>query len=250
MGDPSNTAQVHPYEFTTSMSQLAEEKGAKVVFGSVSNIEKGDRQVKSVTYKDNDSSQLRTIATSNVIIAAGPWTQRLFPQVQIDALRAHSVTIRPSKPISAYSLFTSIALPHAVGQKDTSLKAKRSRTKVVSPEIYARPNNEAYACGEGDRLVSLPETTADVETDDRRCQDIVDYVSSISDELRDGEVTARQACYLPLGGPLIGRTGVKGLLLASGHTCWGILYALNPLKWGTNCFVRYSECTCDRQSDL
>lgn len=37
---------------------------------------------------------------------------------------------------------------------------------------------------------------------------------------------AKQACYLPLvssgGGPIIGETGIKGLILASGHTCWGI----------------------------
>lgn len=64
--------------------------------------------------------------------------------------------------------------------------------------------------------------------DESRCQDIVDHVSSISDELRDGEVTARQACYLPnvhasgAGGPLIGPTHTKGLWLAAGHTCWGI----------------------------
>ena len=37
----------------------------------------------------------------------------------------------------------------------------------------------------------------------------------------------RQACYLPsvddtMGGPLIGETGVRGLLMAAGHTCWGI----------------------------
>lgn len=74
----------------------------------------------------------------------------------------------------------------------------------------------------------LPETSADVQTDDARCQDIVDHVSSISDELRDGEVLVRQACYLPnvqsrfSQGPLIGQTGVKGVILAAGHTCWGI----------------------------
>ena len=97
----------------------------------------------------------------------------------------------------------------------------------MTPEIYARPNNEVYACGEGDTLVPLPSTTADVVTDDGRCQDIVDYVGSISDELRDGEVTARQACYLPVcsgsGGPYIGEVReMKGLVLASGHSCWGI----------------------------
>lgn len=44
--------------------------------------------------------------------------------------------------------------------------------------------------------------------------------------MRTGEVIAKQACYLPSvsggGGPLIGETGIKGLFLATGHTCWGI----------------------------
>lgn len=100
------------------------------------------------------------------------------------------------------------------------------RDPLVSPEIYARPRDEVYACGPGDTTVPLPKLSSEVETDQSRCQDIIDHVSSISDQLRDGEVTARQACYLPNvsggRGPLIGGTGVKGLLMAAGHTCWGI----------------------------
>lgn len=76
-------------------------------------------------------------------------------------------------------------------------------------------------------MVPLPSLSSDVEVDQSRCTDIIDYVGSISDELRDGEVTARQACYLPNvssggGGPLIGETGIKGIRIAAGHTCWGI----------------------------
>lgn len=212
--------QVHPYQFTTSMAQLAEEKGAKVVLGRVTNIDRADGAVRSVTYEENETSESRTISATDVIISAGPWTKTVFPQAPISALRAHSVTIRPSKPISAYAIFTDISLPAGFA------KGKRSAAARVSPEIYARPNNEAYACGEGDTLVPLPKSTEDVAVDDSRCQDIIDHVSSISDELKDGEVTAGQACYLPnveaRGGPLIGQTGIKGLLLASGHTCWGI----------------------------
>lgn len=227
MGDPSNTAQVHPYMFTTAMARLAEEKGLKIVLGSVSSIDKSDNAVKSVTYMDKATSQTHTIPATHVVISAGPWTKSVYPLAPIAALRAHSVTIRPSKPISAHAIFTEISLPPNFGRTDTLVKSARAHGKTVTPEIYARPNNEAYACGEGDNLVPLPKTTADVETDDARCQDIVDYVSSISDELRDGEVTVRQACYLPnveaaSGGPLIGETGVKGLLMAAGHTCWGI----------------------------
>lgn len=227
MGDPSTTAQVHPYQFTTSIAELAKEKGASIILGSVSSIDKSDGQVRSVTYTDKETSESHTIPATDVIISAGPWTRSIHPPAPISALRAHSVTIRPSEPISAYALFTDISLPSNFGQTDTFLKSQSKHGKEVSPEIYARPNNEAYACGEGDTLVPLPKTTDEVVTDDARCQDIIDYVSSISDELRDGEVTARQACYLPdvqvaSGGPLIGETGVKGLLMAAGHTCWGI----------------------------
>lgn len=227
MGDPDTTAQVHPYQFTTSMAKLAEEKGVKIVLGSVTTIDRPDGAVKSVTYKDKETSKTHTIPVTDVIISAGPWTRSVYPPAPISAMRAHSVTIRPSRPVSAYALFTEIALPVDFGRTGQSTFVKRGKGKTVTPEIYARPNNEVYACGEGDHLVPLPRTTDEVVTDDSRCQDIIDYVSSISDEMRDGEVTVRQACYLPnvdgpASGPLIGETGVRGLLLAAGHTCWGI----------------------------
>jgi len=45
----------------------------------------------------------------------------------------------------------------------------------------------------------------------------------------------RQACYLPnveasRGGPLIGLTGITGLFLAAGHTCWGIQNSTGTAK--------------------
>lgn len=228
MGDPSTTAQVHPYHFTTSMAKLASEGGAKILTSArVTSLSTPNNSATSVTYTDTTTSTSHTLPATDIILAAGPWTQHLFPSAPISALRAHSVTIRPSSPITAYALFTEIALPSTFGLTDTFQKSKRGGTKDVTPEIYARPNNEAYCCGEGDTLVPLPATTAEVQIDDARCQDIVDYVGSISDELRDGEVLVRQACYLPnvqaaSGGPLVGETGVRGVLMAAGHTCWGI----------------------------
>lgn len=223
MGDPDTTAQVHPEQFTTSMAALAEEAGAKIILGSVTDIESSSGSASSITYTDKETGQSHSLPATDVIVSAGPWTKSVFPKAPIDALRAHSVTIRPARPVSAYAIFTEIQLP--------ADPAKGTHAEGVSPEIYARPNNEIYACGEGDTLVPLPATTADVETDPGRCQDIIDHVSSISDELKDGEVLVRQACYLPnvpgrsrdgTGGPLVGFTGTKGLYLASGHTCWGI----------------------------
>ncbi|KAK5010067.1 hypothetical protein LTR28_011986 [Elasticomyces elasticus] len=239
MGDPRTTAQVHPFQFTTAMAELAAAAGADVKPGArVTCIGYSDdgAAVRSVTYADAASGRSETIPATDVVIAAGPWSRTVYPRAPISALRAHSVTIRPSREVSAYALFTQIKLPAGFGQRTDESRRKGGGRgwkagrgeQIVTPEIYARPGNEVYACGEGDHLVALPESTDLVQVDESRCQDIVDYVCSISDELRDGEVTARQACYLPnvdasgSGGPLIGETGVKGLLMAAGHTCWGI----------------------------
>ncbi|KAL4753568.1 hypothetical protein BDW72DRAFT_201483 [Aspergillus terricola var. indicus] len=221
MSDPGDTAQVHPYLFTTSIAKLAKEKGAKVILGSVSGIDHKGGSVESVTYAEKETGQAQTIPATDVVVAAGPWTSSILPEAPISAMRAHSVVIQPTRPASAYTLFTNIEIP---ANFDPSMK---SRPTVASPEIYARPDDTVYACGEGDQVVPLPRTTADVEVDPQRCQDIINQVGSISDVLRDGEVKARQACYLPnvnaaSGGPLVGKTGTKGLYLAAGHTCWGI----------------------------
>ena len=218
MSGPGETAQVHPYLFTTSMAKLAEEKGAKITLGSVTKIDYDGDAVQSVTYTEKQSEESRTIPATDVVISAGPWTRSVLPEVPITAMRAHSVVIRPTRPVSAYTLFTNIEIP---ANFDPS---KPSRPTVAAPEIYARPDATVYACGDGDQTVPLPATSADVEVDLERCQDIVNEVGSVSDELRDGEICARQACYLPniRGGPLIGHAGAKGLYLAAGHTCWGI----------------------------
>jgi len=240
MGEPDTTAQVHPLQFTTAMAELAQEKGVEIKVGAhVDSIDYTGGRVKSVTYTDKHTHQTHTILASDVVVAAGPWSSHIYPDVEIDALRAHSVTIKAD--VSPYAVFSEIDLPSDFTGADG--KGKK-HGKTVTPEMYARPNGEVYACGqssppsrsldtnvltspgEGDTLIPLPKTADLVQCDEARCQDVIDYVSSISRELAAGEVLAKQACYLPSvaggGGPVIGHTGVEGLLLATGHTCWGI----------------------------
>ncbi|KAH0551723.1 hypothetical protein GP486_007057 [Trichoglossum hirsutum] len=235
-GGPSNTAQVHPYQFTTSMASLAEEKGVRIVQGSVTDIEyttttpslsaeagrgtprrRGGssgtvRKVSGVTYAPAlSTSTLQTHPATTVILAAGPWTPTLLPTLPISAHRAHSIVMQPSpsQPTSAHVLFTSF-LSHP-----------------CNPEIYPRPDSSVYACGSTDTAVPLPATTALVAVDPARCADIKTQASAISPALRDAPVTTEQACYLPGGGPWIGKapgTG-DGVLVAAGHTCWGIMNA-------------------------
>lgn len=88
------------------------------------------------------------------------------------------------------------------------------------------PVADIHDPGEGDSLIPLPKSSDLVQCDESRCDDIVDYIGTISPVLHNSEVMVKQACYLPLvrtgDGPLIGETGIRGLLIAAGHTCWGI----------------------------
>ncbi|KAI1329443.1 FAD dependent oxidoreductase [Xylariaceae sp. FL0255] len=232
MGTPDNTAQVHPELFTRSMAQLAEDAGVHIITGArVTSINRSaDRKsVESVTYKKDGKET--TLRTTDCVVAAGPWTNRLLPEIPVSASRAHSVVIQTPRPISAYALFTAIKLPSGFREPvpksapHGAVAAKPLRgQQIVEPEIYARPDGTAYACGPTDDTVPLPLTSAEVEVDEARCEDIAAQVGGISDELgRDGKILARQACYLPQGGPYIGQVGkTKGLLVAAGHTCWGI----------------------------
>ena len=168
MSKPGNTAQVHPYQFTSAIASLAEQAGVKMEVGArVTAINKSSAStpaVESVSYTKD--GQDHTIPADACVLAAGPWTQRLLPSAPISGLRAHSVTIKPTRHVSPYCLFTSISLPSQFYPDNAA------HPKNVAPEIYARPNQEVYACGEGDTLVPLPRDTASVVTDESRCQDL------------------------------------------------------------------------------
>ncbi|KAF9881214.1 putative FAD dependent oxidoreductase [Colletotrichum karsti] len=236
MGSPgaTETAQVHPFHFTTSMAALAQDKGVEVrTMAQMTKIihhhhpatsEGAGSPLRSVEYLDRESGETRTIdGVTDVLIAAGPWTGRLVPGCKVTGLRAHSVVY--DADVSPYAVFTSIELPSDfVPEHRASKGQKRRHKRVVDPEIYARPFGEVYACGEPDKNVPLPDTADKVQVDEANCDDIISYIATFSPALAAAPVKAKQACYLPQVdyGPLVGPTSVPGLWLASGHTCWGI----------------------------
>lgn len=228
MAPAGDTAQVYPYEFTSSMLELAMKNGVEYVVGRATliatngQVAGGSRpgcEVTGVEYQDPSTGVKKTIPASHVIIAAGAWSPTLLPQVDlpISATRAHSITLRPESgtTISPYVLFTEIKLP----------PAPHGRATEASPEIYARPNNEVYACGPGDDS-PLPGSVDDVEVNGVACDTIREHVASVSPELRQAAIIKRQACFLPVvstgGGPIIGEANriARGLIIATGHTCW------------------------------
>ncbi|KAF8062344.1 FAD dependent oxidoreductase [Lyophyllum atratum] len=230
MAPTGDTAQVHPYRFTTSMLALAEEKGAYLVRGKATRILSERGRVTGVEYAGPITpSAPEFLPATHVILAAGAWAPALLPSLPIIGTRAHSITIHPPRellPIAPYVLFTDITLPSAK-------QGTRRGTTHAIPEIYARPGpeGEVYACGPGDDA-PVPPSVDEVEVNREACEDIWKQVRGVSRVLRAGKVDQRQACYLPSvrgrrPGPIIGeaRKVARGLIVAVGHTCWGICNA-------------------------
>jgi len=77
-------------------------------------------------------------------------------------------------------------------------------------------------------MTELPDTTAQVEVLDKRCQELYTNSSKMSSMIASGHITKKQACYLPIvnvpttTGPLLGETNATGLYVGVGHSCWGI----------------------------
>lgn len=217
MAEEGDTAQVHPFLFTTSMLELAQSKGVKLRPGAIVGSIAFDKGNVTGVFCQSPTAPMEFVPATHAILCAGPWAPVILPSIPVKANRAHSIVIQthPDVQISPYVLFTEIDLP------------KRIDGKSASPEIYARPNNDVYACGVVDDS-PLPYLVDHVEVDDAACEAIFQHVSSISLELRAGAVVKKQACFIPtvekggLGGPIVGPAPrmAKGYYIATGHTCW------------------------------
>ncbi|KAI1117305.1 FAD dependent oxidoreductase [Nemania sp. NC0429] len=222
----TETAQVHPHQFTASMADLAHSAGVEIRLNAkVTKIGLSRGSVKTVEYIDRVTESPRTIlGVTDVVVAAGPWTSSLLPKTKVEGLRAHSVIFEAD--VTPYAVFTNISLPASWMPPH---RQRRVHNGHVDPEIYARPGQEVYACGECDPTVPLPETADLVEVDEAQCDDMVAYIGTVSTVLKSAPVKAKQACYMPRhmrpgqeSTPIVGGTAVEGLWVAAGHTCWGI----------------------------
>lgn len=147
-GGATDTAQVHPYQFTMSMADLAREAGVKTTTkAQVTAINSTSDKVESIEYKDRETGEtVKLDGVTDLIVAAGPWTGKLMPRSKIDGLRAHSVVY--DVELSPFAIFTDVQLPPSYVPEHRAAKGqKRAHKGRVDPEIYARPFREAYACG-------------------------------------------------------------------------------------------------------
>jgi phytoene dehydrogenase-like protein len=160
MGRPGSTetAQVHPLQFTKAIAELAQAAGVVIrTQAKVTTITSQGSQTdgaKTVEYEDrqNDGAARIIGGITDVIVTAGPWTGTLLPKSKVEGLRAHSVVYEAD--VSPYAVFTDIQLPSDyVPEHRAKLGQKRKHRGNVDPEIYARPFGEVYACGKPRALV-------------------------------------------------------------------------------------------------
>lgn len=131
LGTTSDTAQVHPGQFTNTVLGAAEDTGiVRVQCGTgVSGLlysEEDGHTVVGVELENGDNIQ-----ADAVIVCMGPWSGQLelkgsshrVNALPIEGSRAHSIVCRPKLTVPAQALFTEI------------IEGRRS----YSPEVYPRP---------------------------------------------------------------------------------------------------------------
>ncbi|EFJ41465.1 hypothetical protein VOLCADRAFT_98510 [Volvox carteri f. nagariensis] len=218
MGDPSDTAQVHPHKLTTALLDSAVTRGSQLLRGCVEGLQlegveeeregaEGMQRRSRVTGVIVDG---QVIPADAVVIAMGPWSE--VPQ------RGAAAPAAREQPYALYGLQIRISTLSSAG---TSL-ARRT----VEPEVYPRPDGTVYVCGEPQSL-PVPPSAAQVTVEQPLIDNIRAVAASLATCLGQAAVEAQQACYLPCAPdslPVIGPVpGCEGAYLATGHTCWGIL---------------------------
>jgi glycine/D-amino acid oxidase-like deaminating enzyme len=151
MGSPgfTETSQVHPYHFTTSIAELARGAGVEIrTNAKVTELKTTARGVQGVSYLDRESGETKEVPeVTDIVVTAGPWTGVVLPRAKIEGLRAHSVVYEAE--VNPYAVFTDIRLPSDfIPAHRAKMGQKRRHKGNVDPEIYARPFGEVYACGE------------------------------------------------------------------------------------------------------
>lgn len=213
LGRPGTTAQVHPGQFTAALMRYAEEHGAEVRIETVTGV--------ALT---PDGSRVTGVETTRsfveadvVVIAMGPWSAVAAQWLSIPkvyGLKGHSLVFKTGTAVPAEALF--------LEARDDEAGAS------YSPEIFPRPDGTTYVCAVSSERPA-PEEPGDVAPDLGAIPILERLCSQISPEFQASRIIARQACYRPVardGLPLIGwAPGVAGVVVATGHSVWGILNA-------------------------
>eukprot|EP00186_Timspurckia_oligopyrenoides_P005088 CAMPEP_0182443216 /NCGR_PEP_ID=MMETSP1172-20130603/1996_1 /TAXON_ID=708627 /ORGANISM="Timspurckia oligopyrenoides, Strain CCMP3278" /LENGTH=377 /DNA_ID=CAMNT_0024638405 /DNA_START=126 /DNA_END=1259 /DNA_ORIENTATION=+ len=216
-----STAQVYPYELTTKLMNSAMENGCELKIGKVSGFTK-DLESNSVNGICFESSEI--LKCDEIVIAMGMWstvcTQWLGYSLPMEGIQSTSVIYKSSEAVdkNPYALFC------AEDRNGCHL------------EVYPRSNGEVYVCGIGGSLILKEsdvnseqgtDSAVKVKPDESRVRAATDSLSKIMNASQN--IIKTQACIRPCtidAIPVLGKLeNHQNVFLASGHNCWGILWA-------------------------
>jgi len=228
------TAQVSPYELTTKMMTAAEANGAKVVIGTASGLTLSHSGAVTGVQLEGGGE----LDCDAVVVAMGAWSTLLEDWGVGQGLKVPMQGVKSTSLVYKDLPAVAIEEPYALFCAEDS----RYHTHL---EVYPRPNGEVYICGCGGSDYVTKERLSkggDCESPEQILADPlrVQAASQAFESMLPGALAQRhggknlgpqtvQACMRPCAPdalPILGPVqGTKGLYIATGHNCWGILWA-------------------------
>ncbi|KAJ1995099.1 hypothetical protein GGI25_001326 [Coemansia spiralis] len=262
VGDTKNTAQVDPLKLTRVLLAEAKTHGLETVRAKVIDIREtsyrppfielsidkherskpappdvldikglsmGIQEVGAESVKTNKPyavllDQGGDIPADKVVVACGAWATSCLrweafrevsaSQIPIQGLRVHYLLAKPKEQIPAQAVFAEINGTVYSGED--------------AIEIYPRPDGSVFVCGEAlDDPEMPPHNPFEPVYSKRATGRLKQIVNDVSSALSFDVIQYGLACHLPVharGIPVISPVpSSKGLFIAAGHGCWGIL---------------------------
>ncbi|GMI37919.1 hypothetical protein TrCOL_g8818 [Triparma columacea] len=244
MGDSSDTAQVHPREFTEmaiSQSGATVRLNSKVIGVETVPEEGGGRKVTGVKIEGGE-----LLECDAMVVAMGPWgpfAETWFPTINVpmEGIKSTSV-VWPSREATKSE---GVAL--FCGEDD------RYGTHI---EVYPRPDGTIYCCGVGgsdyigsDDLKEGRFLTSGCDPNPQRVTAATQALHQISSTYTNLVPDVTQACMRPCPSdalPIMGGVpGFKNAFINCGHNCWGILWAPAAGKSMAELITKGEASTCD-----
>ncbi len=182
------------------------------------------KEKKKQDQREEHGGDVEFLPADSVVLALGVWSQTLHSILSttksstlntsiFSGLKVHSMVLAdPENHTSADALF---------------LAYRGAQGGTLEPEVYPRPDGTVYVCGVSSEEAP-PRYADEIVAEAAAITTLKEVATAVSSSLKNAEVLKEQSCFLPCtddGLPLIGKVpGVeKGLYIATGHSCWGIL---------------------------
>lgn len=238
IGNEENTGQVHPERLTKALLEEVIKKGGAVrehteIVGLKMNAE--TRAIEGVYIKStirnsmhiNDGHkevEIEFLPADNVILALGVWSQTL--QSILATTNAATLNTSIFSGLKVHSMV--LADPEQKASADALFLTYRGKNgSNLEPEVYPRPDDTVYVCGVSSEEAP-PQYADEIVAEAAAIETLKEVATAVSSNFNKAKVLKQQSCFLPCtddGLPVIGAVpGVdKGLYIATGHSCWGIL---------------------------